>query len=132
MAVRFGAFLATAVLCSLFVGAGLGYVWHRNRNEQLGRQIEQKRGRLESLRMQNQAMERQVEELRSHRALERRVQDLGLGLVMPVPEQILRLTDRASSPAPLAPPSPRAVAGKAGAGRTAVGILTSRTEALQP
>jgi len=132
IAVRCGAFLTTALLCSLFVGAGLGYVWHRNRNEQLRGQIEQKRARLESLRMQNQAMERQVEDLRSHRALERRVQDLGLGLVMPVPEQILRLTEHASSAAPLPTPSARILAEQTGPGRPAVGVLTSRTGALQP
>lgn len=132
MAVRFGAFLTTAVLCSLFVGAGLGYVWHRNRNEQLRTLIENKRTRLESLRMQNQALDRQVEELRTHRALERRAQDLGLGLVMPMPEQILRITERPSSAAPLAAPSVRIVDDKAGTGRTTVGVLSSRTEALQP
>ncbi len=127
---RFGAFLTAAVLCSLFVGAGLGYVWHRNRNEQLRSQIEQKRSRLESLRMQNQAMERQVEELRSHRVLERRVQELGLGLVMPVPEQILRLTERAPTPAHLPAPVVRVAPERPTPGSTAVGVLTSRTEGL--
>jgi cell division protein FtsB len=102
--VRFGP-LFGLVLAFLFAsGAGLGYVWHRNRNAQLSRQVAQKRAELEAWRLQNQTLERQMEVLRSHPYLLRRVQELNLGLVMPQPEQILRLPANPTA-APLPPPA---------------------------
>jgi len=88
---RAGALAGALLLCGLFAGAGLGYVAQRNRNEAFGRQLQHKQARLQELRMQDQYLERQLADLRSHRMLEKRVQDLNLGLVMPEPRQILRL-----------------------------------------
>jgi cell division protein FtsB len=71
--------------------ASIGYVWHRNRNEQLGRLLRQRAAALETLRLQNQSLDRQLEELRSPRALEAAIQRWRLGLVVPQPDQVLRL-----------------------------------------
>lgn len=81
----------------------MGYVWHRNRNEQLGRQIREVTIRLEALRAANLVLDRQLEELRSPRALEAAVQRLKLGLVMPQPEQILRISEPSPGTALAAP-----------------------------
>lgn len=90
-ATRWGPLLMASMLFGFSVLASLGFIWHRNRNEQLSRQIRNKQVVLEGLRMQNQSLDKQLEDSRSHRALEQRVQELGLGLAMPQPEQILRV-----------------------------------------
>jgi len=101
--IRFGP-LFGLVLAFLFAsGAGLGYVWHRNRNAELSRQVTQKRAELEACRLENQALDRQLEALRSHPYLARRAQELNLGLVMPQPEQILRLPALPVAGLPAAP-----------------------------
>jgi cell division protein FtsB len=100
--VRFGPLLGLVLAFIFASGAGLGNIWHRNRNQQLGRQVAQKRAELEAWRLQNQTLERQLEVLRSHPYLARRAQELDLGLVMPQPEQILRLP---ANPAAGLPPA---------------------------
>jgi hypothetical protein len=81
----------TLIFCFALCLAGFGYVWHRNRNEQLERQIKLKHARLDELRALRQSRQRQIEFLRSHRAIEARVKELGLPLGLPRPERILRL-----------------------------------------
>lgn len=98
--VRFGPLVTALLVSACFCAAGVGYVWHRNRNEQLSRLIRDRSVRLEELRAQNRYLDRQLEDLRSHRSLEARVRELNLGLVMPRPEQILRLPEpRGTAPA---------------------------------
>lgn len=100
---RLGPLLIALGLCGCFCGAGMGYVWHRNRNEQLARLILRQTARLEQLRAANQIFERQLDELRSPRALEAAVHRWNLGLVMPQPEQILRIPDGKPEAAVLSP-----------------------------
>jgi hypothetical protein len=101
--VRFGPLFGLVLAFIFASAAGLGYIWHRNRNAQLDRQVAQQRAELEALRLQNQSLERQLEVLRSHPYLARRVQELNLGLVMPQPGQILRLP---ANPVAGPPPAP--------------------------
>jgi len=91
--VRLTNVLGTLLLCGFFAGAGIGYVWHRNRNQDFEHQIRRKRAQLEDLRMQNSYFARQLEDLRSYRFLETRVKELNLGLTLPQPEQILHLPE---------------------------------------
>jgi len=88
---RGGPFLLALTLCAFLCASGMGFVWHRNRNEDLARQIRQLAAKLDQLRAANQILDRQLEELRSPRALEAGVLKWNLGLVMPPPEAILRL-----------------------------------------
>jgi cell division protein FtsB len=90
---RISSILLVILLSGFFSVAGLGYVWHRNRNEQIRAVLRQKHVKLEELRAQNKYLERHLEDLRSFRSLESRARELNLGLVMPLPEQILRLPD---------------------------------------
>lgn len=92
-AVGLGPLLVALVCCLGLSGAGMGYVWHRNRNGQLEDQLQQWAGRLERLRQDNQVLDQQLEELRSPQALEAAVRRWNLGLTMPQPEQILRVTE---------------------------------------
>ena len=71
----------------------MGYIWHRNRNAQLGREIQAATAQLEGLRSTNLLLDQQLDGLRSPRALEAAVRNLNLGLVMPQPEQILRIPE---------------------------------------
>ena len=77
----------------------MGYVWHRNRNAQLGREIRAVTAQLEGLRSTNLILDQHLDGLRSPRALEAAVRNLNLGLVMPQPDQILRIPEGQSGAA---------------------------------
>ena len=111
--VRLGPFWFAAGLCAFLCAAGIGFVWHRNRNEELSGLLRQRAAALETLRLQNQSLDRQLEELRSPRALEAAIQRWRLGLVVPQPDQVLRLPE-IKPDAGLRPPAPMplAVAGR--------------------
>ena len=72
----------------------MGYIWHRNRNAQLGRDIRAATAQLEGLCSTNLLLDQRLDGLRSPRALEAAVRDLNLRLVMPQPDQILRISER--------------------------------------
>lgn len=99
--------------------AGMGYVWHRNRNEQLGRQIRETSARLEASRSANFVLDQQLEGLKSPRVLEAAVQRLNLGLVMPQPEQILRIPEGQPGAAIIWPQTVRLAARRPAAGPSA-------------
>jgi hypothetical protein len=73
-AIRFGPALKAFLLCLLIGGSGVGYVWQKDQISQLGKQIGT---------------------MRSPRYLERRIQELGLGLAAPQQTQVWRLTEPA-------------------------------------
>ena len=62
-AARGGPFLLALALCAFLCGSGMGFVWHRNRNDDLARQIRQVAAKLDQLRAANQILDRQLEEL---------------------------------------------------------------------
>lgn len=92
-AIRFGPVLKAFLLCLLIGGSGVGYVWQKDQIFQLGRQIKKRELRLTELADQNEKLSRQLATLRSPRFLERRIQELGLGLVPPQPAQVWRLSE---------------------------------------
>jgi uncharacterized protein HemX len=93
---RFGPLVLAVLLCGAFATAGIGYVWHRNRNERLAGDNHQRRQQLDELRRHNQALERTLARETTPLALERRAR--ALGLVMPQPEQVLRIDESAGPP----------------------------------
>ncbi len=97
---RLGTLVLAMGLCVFFSGAGVGYVWHRNRNDRITAHIREERVRLQELRSQNEYADRQLESLRSFRVLEQAVERWNLGLVMPQPDQILRITETAHGAVP--------------------------------
>ena len=92
-AIRFGPALKAFLLCLLIGGSGVGYVWQKDQISQLGRQIKKRELRLGELEYQSDKLRKQLGTMRSPRFLERRIQELGLGLVPPQPMQVWRLAE---------------------------------------
>lgn len=89
--VRLGPFCLAVWACGFLCLSGLGYVWHRNRNAQLSRELHRRSAHLEWVRKQNQQLDQVLEELRSPRALQSAIQKWQLGLI--APEQVLSVVD---------------------------------------
>ncbi len=79
-AIRFGPALKALLLCLLIGGTGVGYVWQKNQIYQLGQQRRQREMRLALLEEQNEKLSRQLQTMQLPQSLERRIQELGLGL----------------------------------------------------
>ena len=92
---RFGPALKAFLLCLLIGGSGVGYVWQKDQISQLGQQIKKRELRLVDLENQSEKLRKHLAERRSPRFLERRIQELGLGLVPPQPTQVWRLVEPA-------------------------------------
>lgn len=92
-AVHFGSVLKVLVLCSLFCGSAVGYVWQKNEIYELGRQIRQREMCLAQLQSEDQKLSDQLSMLRSPVTLDQRAQELNLGLGPTQPSQILRLAE---------------------------------------
>jgi hypothetical protein len=92
---RFGPALKVFLLCLLIGGSGVGYVWQKDQISQLGQQRKKRELRLSELEHQSEKLRRQLATMRSPRALERRIQELNLGLGPPQQTQVWRLTEPA-------------------------------------
>ena len=92
---RFGPALKAFLLCLLIGGSGVGYVWQKDQISQLGQQIRKRELRLADLKNQSEKLRKQLAMMRSPPALERRIQDLGLGLGPPQQTQVWRLIEPA-------------------------------------
>jgi hypothetical protein len=92
---RFGPALKAFLLCLLIGGSGVGYVWQKDQITQLGQQIKKRELRLADLKNQSEKLRKQLAMMRSPPALERRIQDLGLGLGPPQQTQVWRLIEPA-------------------------------------
>lgn len=91
--VEIGHALKVFCLC-LFVGAAsVGYLYQKNQLENLGDEILSKELRLRQLKQENADDQEKLAWMQTHRYLDKRVQQLGLGLVEPREEQILRLEE---------------------------------------
>jgi len=90
---RFGPALKAFLLCLLIGGSGVGFVWQKDQISQLGQQIKKRELRLGELENQSEKLRKQLAERRSPRFLERRIQELGLGLVPPQQTQVWRLAE---------------------------------------
>jgi cell division protein FtsB len=97
---RFGPALKAFLLCLLIGGSGVGYVWQKDQISQLGRQIKKRELRLDELKNQSEKLKKQLAAMRSPPYLERRIQELGLGLGPPQPTQVWRLAEPARDLSP--------------------------------
>src|ERR1035441_7193835 len=88
---KFGPALKAFLLCLLIGGSGVGYVWQKDQISQLGQQIKKRELRLAELENQSEKLRKQLATMRSPRYLERRIQDLGLGLVPPLQTQVWQI-----------------------------------------
>jgi len=92
-AIRFGPALKVVLLCALFGGSGVGYVWQKSQIADLGRQIGGREVCLHKLEQQNEQMRKQAAMMRSPMYLDARIKDLNLGLVRPQPSQLWWLNE---------------------------------------
>ena len=81
--------MLTGVLCAFFAAAGIGMVWHRNRNDELMRENAQRLRLIEVLHKENQRLEFQFQGMTRPEALFERARVLGL--VRPEPSQVLHV-----------------------------------------
>jgi hypothetical protein len=95
-AIRFGPALKAFLLCLLIGGSGVGFVWQKDQISQLERQIKKREMRLDELARQSDKLRRQLGSMRSPTFLERRVQDLRLGLAPTQPSQVWRVVEPAA------------------------------------
>ncbi len=98
-AIRFGPALKALFLCLLIGGSAVGYVWQKGQIYELGRQITSCVNRLKQLHSDNQKAADQLAILRSPMTLDRRVQELQLGLAPAQPMQVWRLPEPLVTPA---------------------------------
>jgi len=96
-AIRFGPVIKVVLLCSLFCGSAVGFVWQKSQIYQLGKQISEEKSRLVRMKMDNKKLADQLADLRSVVALDHR--ESSLGLVPAQPMQIVRLPEPAAAPA---------------------------------
>jgi hypothetical protein len=108
---RFGPLALAFVLCAFFAASAIGYVWHRNRNEQLLRDNAQRVRILDSLRKQNQQLEFVFLGATRPEALFEQAKRLGL--VRPEPAQILRVEETPVGTPTLPPTLPVHLAARA-------------------
>ena len=91
--IRFGPALKALLLCLLIGGSGVGYVWQKNQIYELGQQIKQRETQLDQLETQNKKLEKHLGTMRTPALLEKRIMELNLGLVQPLPSQVVRLPE---------------------------------------
>jgi hypothetical protein len=91
----FGPALKAFLLCLLIGGSGIGYVWQKDQISQLGKQIKKREITLGQLADQNEKLRKQLGAMRSPPYLDKRIQEMGLGLMQPQPTQVLRLSEPA-------------------------------------
>ena len=94
-AIRFGPALKAFLLCLLIGGSGVGYVWQKDQILQLGQQIRKRELHLTALADQSDKLRKQLGTMRSPGYLQRRIQELGLGLVPPQQSQVWRMNEPA-------------------------------------
>lgn len=91
--IRFGPVLKVVLLCALFCGSAVGYVWQKSeihRLDQLQRRCEI---RLEQLQNDNKRLRDQIGVLHSPPMLDQRARELKLGLAPAQPMQVVRLEE---------------------------------------
>jgi hypothetical protein len=86
---RYGPLMLAVGLGGLLAASAIGYVWHRNRNEQLARDNAQARRRLEALQKENLELESRLLGLTRPEVLVSRAH--ALRLFPPDPDQVLRV-----------------------------------------
>jgi hypothetical protein len=92
-AIRFGPAMAVIMICAIVCGAGIGYVWHKKKIEELGKTLSTKQRSFEELLDHRRMLERQFDTATTRTALEQCIAMLGLNLRAPTPDQVLTLND---------------------------------------
>lgn len=106
-AVKLGAVLKVVLFVSLVVGAGAGYVWQKKQIFELTRTLSEAEKKLQKHREYNKTIAEHLNSLSTPSSVENQIRRLGLNLVIPAPQQVVRVVDstggalRPSAPGPL-------------------------------
>jgi cell division protein FtsB len=92
-AIHFGPVVKVVLLCFVFCGSAVGYVWEKNEINRLARQISEREKNFAQLRDDNERLANQVTVLHSPVMIDARARQLNLGLVPAQPAQVVRLND---------------------------------------
>ncbi|HYE30033.1 MAG TPA: hypothetical protein VEH27_01265 [Methylomirabilota bacterium] len=87
-------------LCLVAGLVGLSLLWQQQQISKLGARIKEKEIRLDELRRQNAAKVRELAMISSPREIEARIKRMGLELVLPQPDQIVRMVEPPSGEEP--------------------------------
>tara|TARA_B100001094_G_C17925574_1_gene668107 strand:- start:102 stop:509 length:408 start_codon:yes stop_codon:yes gene_type:complete len=88
-----GSWVKALSFCVILGSLAMGYVWQKSQIHQIGILLNKKEVRLELLKGENERWSQMRAEMHSTQKLYERVNKLGLGLMMPTPEQVLKLSD---------------------------------------
>lgn len=88
-----GAALKTLFVCCFVTASGLGYIWQKSEIYKLGQRQKQSEARLEQARRRLETRAREYAEMSSPRELDSRVKKMNMGLILPQPNQIVRMMD---------------------------------------
>ncbi len=91
--IHFGPVIKVVLMCFLFCGSAVGYVWQKNEIIRLGRQISDREKKLAQLQDDNDRLGSQVAILHSPVMIDERARQLNLGLIPAQPGQVVRLTE---------------------------------------
>ena len=91
--VRFGPAIKAVLICLVTCSLGLGYVWQKQQINILGGQIKENEIKLEKLRRENKDGGDRLAFLMSPQQLDERLRKLNLDLEVPLPKQIIVLTE---------------------------------------
>jgi hypothetical protein len=92
-AARMGTAIKALLACAFLASLGVGYAWQKNQIHDLARQMETREVQLKKIREQNAKLARQLATVRSPQFLQSRINELRLGLVLPQPDQVIRLVE---------------------------------------
>jgi hypothetical protein len=97
-AVRFGPALKALGLCIFLGGSGVGYVWQKDQINILADRLKQADARYEQQRKKNERLARVLAGLQTHSEIEAQIKRIDLGLVAPLPDQIVRIIEGPVAP----------------------------------
>jgi cell division protein FtsB len=92
-AIHFGPVIKVVLICFLFCGSAVGYVWQKNEIIRLARQISDREKKLAQFQDDNDRLGSQVAILHSPVMIDERARQLNLGLMPAQPGQVVLLHD---------------------------------------
>ena len=92
-AIHFGPVVKVVLLCFLFGGSAVGYVWEKNEINRLARQISEHEKNLNQLQDDNERLASQGAVLHSPVMIDQRARELSLGLSPAQPAQKVLLAE---------------------------------------
>ena len=95
---RFGPALKAFALIAVIGGASVGYVWQKGQIEMLGRQMKEREIHLAELRDQNKKLRDNLAMMRSPAMLEKKLEKMKLGMVMPQAKDVWRVAEPLARP----------------------------------